>query len=582
MTGQLFKQYFLTDGIRETPEWRESVKNPEPFTKFIHDISTCVNDFCHFSNPNEAVTEKELICPVLEMLGWTDYLPQQGVARNEDIPDHLLFADADAKKRAVSRNNSQDRYKDSLLIQESKRFERSLDNREEGDKVQEGTPHGQILRYLTTAEIASDGNIRWGILTNGSIWRLYDQRARPRASGFFEINLHSFLNEGNEDELRTLFLLFHRDAFVLRKGATATFLETAIAEGRRYEEKVAHDLSSVVFDRVFPKLIETLANTAGEDLSNARSAALIFLYRLLFILYAEDRGLLPVNERRYDDYGLRKRVRDDIAQRKSENDVFSGTAANYYNRLLELFRLIDKGDASIGLPPYNGGLFASDAAPLLEAVRLPDAVVADVVYDLSHSESAGERSFVNFRDMSVQQLGSIYERLLEREPVRAQDGSVSVRPNPFARKDSGSFYTPQELVDLIVEQTLKPLAEERLQTFEKRAEALKKDRRPKADRKAELKELDPAVSVLNLKVLDPAMGSGHFLVTAVDFLSDYIANLIEYVPVVPEWLNGEYVSPLVERINAIRTDIMKRAGDSGWVIDKAQFTDQGPSSGAWC
>ena len=506
--------------------------------------------------------------------GWTDYLPQQGVARNEDIPDHLLFADADAKKRAVSRNNSQDRYKDSLLIQESKRFERSLDNREEGDKVQEGTPHGQILRYLATAEIASDGNIRWGILTNGSIWRLYDQRARPRASGFFEINLHSFLNEGNEDELRTFFLLFRRDAFVLRQGATTTFLETAIAEGRRYEEKVAHDLSSVVFDRVFPRLIETLAKTAGEDLSNARSAALIFLYRLLFILYAEDRGLLPVNDLRYDDYGLRKRVRDDIAQRKSENDVFSGIAANYYNRLLELFRLIDKGDASIGLPPYNGGLFASDAAPLLEAVRLPDVVVADVVYDLSHSESARERSFVNFRDMSVQQLGSIYERLLEREPVRAQDGSVSVRPNPFARKDSGSFYTPQELVDLIVEQTLKPLAEERLQTFEKRAEALKKDRRPKADRKAELKELDPAVSVLNLKVLDPAMGSGHFLVTAVDFLSDYIANLIEYVPVVPEWLNGEYVSPLVERINAIRTDIMKRAGDSGWVIDKAQFTDQ--------
>ena len=574
MTGQLFKQYFLTDGIRETPEWRDSVKNPEPFTKFIHDISTCFNNFSHFSNPNEAVTEKELICPVLEMLGWTDYLPQQGVARNEDIPDHLLFADADAKKRAVSRNNSQDRYKDSLLIQESKRFERSLDNREEGDKVQEGTPHGQILRYLATAEIASDGNIRWGILTNGSIWRLYDQRARPRASGFFEINLHSFLNEGNEDELRTFFLLFRRDAFVLRQGATTTFLETAIAEGRRYEEKVAHDLSSVVFDRVFPRLIETLAKTAGEDLSNARSAALIFLYRLLFILYAEDRGLLPVNDLRYDDYGLRKRVRDDIAQRKSENDVFSGIAANYYNRLLELFRLIDKGDASIGLPPYNGGLFASDAAPLLEAVRLPDVVVADVVYDLSHSESARERSFVNFRDMSVQQLGSIYERLLEREPVRAQDGSVSVRPNPFARKDSGSFYTPQELVDLIVEQTLKPLAEERLQTFEMRAEALKKDRRPKADRKAELEELDPAMAVLNLKVLDPAMGSGHFLVTAVDFLSDYIANLIEYVPVVPEWLNGEYVSPLVERINAIRMDIMKRAGDSGWVIDKAQFTDQ--------
>ena len=574
MAGQLFKQYFLTDGIRETPEWRESMKHAEGFIAFTHVISTCFNNFSHFSNPNEAVTEKELICPVLEALGWTDYLPQQGVARNEDIPDHLLFADADAKKRAIARRNSQDRYKDALLLQESKRLSRSLDNREEGDKVQEGTPHGQILRYLSTADIVSEGNIRWGILTNGRVWRLYDQRARPRATGFFEIDLQGFLNENNEDRLRTFFLLFRRDAFVLRQGTTTTFLEAALAEGRRYEEKVTQDLSSVVFDRVFPKVVEALANTAGASLPEVRAAALIFLYRLLFILYAEDRGLLPVNDLRYDDYGLRKRVRDDIAQRKSQNDVFSGTAANYYNRLLELFRLIDKGDASISLPPYNGGLFASTAAPLLENVRLSDALIADIIHDLSHAESDGEHRFVNYRDMSVQQLGSLYERLLEREPVRAADGSVSVRPNPYVRKDSGSFYTPQELVDLIVEQTLKPLAEERLQVFEEKAEALKSDNRPKSERRTELAKLDPAVAVLNLKVLDPAMGSGHFLVTAIDFLSDYISELIEYVPVVPEWLNGEYVSPLVDRIDAIRKDILKRADESGWVIDKAQFTDQ--------
>ena len=66
--------------------------------------------------------------------------------------------------------------------------------------------------------------------------------------------------------------------------------------------------------------------------------------------------------------------------------------------------------------------------------------------------------FVNYRDMSVQQLGSIYERLMEREPAFARDdGTITVRPNPYARKDSGSFYTPQELVDLIIDQTLKPL-----------------------------------------------------------------------------------------------------------------------------
>ena len=205
-----------------------------------------------------------------------------------------------------------------------------------------------------------------------------------------------------------------------------------------------------------------------------------------------------------------------------------------------------------------------------------DATIAPILYDLSHSkEPAGSgRRFVNYRDMSVQQLGSIYERLLEREPVRDGDGKILIRPNPYARKDSGSFFTPQELVDLIVDRTLKPLVEERLKAFENKAAALKSDHRPKTQRTDELCKLDPAEAVLNLRVLDPAMGSGHFLVTAVDFLSDTIADLIEYVPVVPDWLDGDYVSPLVDRVAAIRRDILQRAKESNWVLDEAQLTDQ--------
>ena len=89
-----------------------------------------------------------------------------------------------------------------------------------------------------------------------------------------------------------------------------------------------------------------------------------------------------------------------------------------------------------------------------------------------------------------------------------------------------------------------------------------------------LSKLDPAEAVLDLKVLDPAMGSGHFLVTAVDFLSDYIAELIEYVPAVPEWLDDGYVSPLVGRVATIRREIIRRARESNWVLDKDQLTDQ--------
>ena len=572
MPGQLFAQYFLTDGIRHTPEWRASVERPQAFTAFASAVAKRFEAFSHYDSPNESVTEQDLIRPVLGMLGWVHSLPQQGAARNEDIPDHLLFADAESKARAAGRNDSEERYRDALLIEESKRFGLPLDTREATGKARAGTPHGQIRRYLSTADSVTDGRLRWGILTNGGVWRLYDHRARPRASGYYEADLAALLRPGNEDALRTFYLLFRRDSFTLRDGAQAPFLETALAEGRRYEEQVARDLSNVVFDTVFPGLVTALARQSTRDLPEIRDAALIFLYRLLFVLYAEDRGLLPVNDPRYDDYGLRKRVRDDIARRTQDGDTFSTHAASYYSHLTTLFTLIDKGDASIGLPPYNGGLFAPASAPMLETARLSDAAVAPIIYAMSHRES----HFVNYRDMSVQQLGSIYERLLEREPVRGGDGSskVSIRPNAYARKDSGSFYTPQELVDLIVDRTLKPLAEERLKAFEDKAAALQNDRHPKAERHAELTKLDPVEAVLDLKVLDPAMGSGHFLVTAVDFLSDYISELIEYVPAVPAWLDGAYASPLVQRIERIRLDILHRAAASNWVIDEAQLTDQ--------
>ena len=575
MPGQLFTHYFLTEGIKATTEWETLVAQPEMFAAFRNSVRQSYDNLRNSQDPNEAVTEQELIRPVLELLGWSDYLPQQGAAHNEDIPDHLLFADAESKQRAVAESRAEGRFPHAIVVEESKRFGLSLDSRDR-DNIQARTPHSQILRYLSTAEIASESRIRWGILTNGGVWRLYDYRARPRASGYFEADLAQLLEPGQEDDLRVFHLLFRRESFALQQGATTAFLESALAEGRRYEEQVAQDLSGVVFESVFPSLVQALSDASDVELPDIRQAALIFLYRLLFVLYAEDRDLLPVNELRYDDYGLRKRVRDDIARRMADGDTYSSIASNYYDRLVNLFRIIDKGDPSIGLPPYNGGLFASEAAPLLEQVRLADAIIAPIIYDLSHAKESGSsgRRFVNYRDMSVQQLGSIYERLLEQEPVRDDNGRIVIRPNPYARKDSGSFFTPQELVDLIVDRTLKPLVEEHLKAFEEKAARLKSDRRPKAHRKAELLRLDPAVAVLSLKVLDPAMGSGHFLVTAVDFLSDYIAELIEYVPVVPEWLDGDYVSPLVKRVAAVRREILRRAQESDWVLDEAQLTDQ--------
>ncbi len=571
MPGHLFTQYFLTDGIRQTPERRAQAS---AFQDFREAARRLFHDFAANHNPNEHHTEQDLIRPLLQLLGWTDDLPQPTAPGGEDRPDLLLFPDAQAKTRAGASQATP--YLEGLAVAELKSFRTPLDTRGQGKGIQASSPHAQILRYLATADSVTDGHLRWGILTNGAVWRLYDQKTRPRATAYYEVDLEALFDNVDQDALRTFHLLFRRAAFLRRPGADATFVETALAEGKRYEQRVAQSLAGVVFQRVFPRLLQALADAADRPMPQIREAALIFLYRLLFVLYAEDRGLLPVNDAAYDDYGLRKRVRDDVAQRKARHDTFSGVASSYYDHLGTLFRLIDLGDQSIGLPPYNGGLFAHNAAPLLNQVRLPDAVIADVVHDLSHTQADGQPGYVNYRDMSVQQLGSIYERLLEQEPVLDDDGQVHVRPNPYARKDSGSFYTPQDLVDLIVDQTLKPLVEERLQAFEARSEQLQSDRRPRSERRAELSRLDPAEAVLDLKVLDPAMGSGHFLVSAVDFLTDYIADLVEFAPAVPGWLpeDDPYHSPLLDRVAAIRADILKRAAQSGWAVNQSQLTDQ--------
>lgn len=106
MQGQLFTKYFLEEGIRATPEWPVSVAAREEFESFREGVRQRYEALALAAKPNEAVTEQELIRPVLELLGWTDYLPQQGTSGGEDIPDHLLFVDADSKARAAETESS--------------------------------------------------------------------------------------------------------------------------------------------------------------------------------------------------------------------------------------------------------------------------------------------------------------------------------------------------------------------------------------------------------------------------------------------------------------------------------------------
>ena len=325
-------------------------------------------------------------------------------------------------------------------------------------------------------------------------------------------------------------------------------------------------------ERSFPELAKAIAAAApAAPLQEVREAALILLYRLLFILYAEDRNLLPVRERRYDEYGLRDKVRGDIGRRKDSNDTFSDTAARYWSIIDDLCRAINAGDRSIGLPPYNGGLFDPDRTPLLTKVRLADTVIASVIDALSFENTPDGRKYINYRDLSVQQLGSIYERLLEHEVIR--DGAeIIIRPNVFARKGSGSYYTPDDLVRLIIRETVDPLVSARMEAFSAKAHELEGNDQAEDLRLGILAGIDPAERFLELKICDPAMGSGHFLVSLVDYLADQVITAMAEAQALVTF--ADYVSPLIARIAAIRRTILRNAEERGWTIDPEQLDDR--------
>jgi hypothetical protein len=584
--GSLFSTDFLQESIARVADWQRLTD--AEIDALSADLRAIFNTFPTAQRPpvNEAQTEDDLIWPILARLGWTAFLKQQNLAARgrDDVPDGVLFKDAATKAEANAFREEWKRYGFGLAIVESKRWQRPLD-RQSGRRGEETAPSTQMLRYLRRVDDLTTGKLRWGILTNGARWRLYYQGARSVSEQFFELDLASVLAIPGHDGglfavpeadrrhwLRVFALVFRRDAFLPTPSDARTFHQRAIDEGKFYEERVAESLSSLVFDTVFPELAMAIAAAApAAPLQEVREAALILLYRLLFILYAEDRNLLPVRDRRYDEYGLRERVRGDIGRRKDSNDTFSDSAARYWSIIDDLCRAINVGDGSIGLPPYNGGLFDTDRTPLLTNIRLADTVMATVIDALSFELTTDGRKYINYRDLSVQQLGSIYERLLEHEVIR-EGAEIIIRPNVFARKGSGSYYTPGDLVGLIIRETVDPLAAARIETFAAKARELEADNQPEDHRLGLLEGNDPAERLLELKICDPAMGSGHFLVSLVDYLSDQVITAMAEAQALVTFI--DYVSPLIARIAAIRRTILRNAEERGWTIDQEQLDDR--------
>lgn len=580
LQGGLFTRDWLTQGILGSAPCRALTEQSVADAR--EQIGSLLSSLVKRKAPVEAETENKLVYPVLRLLGWDHISVQQRMdarGRN-DVPDALLFPDAAADAAAAGLEPWQ-RFRHGAALVEAKRWNRPLDRAAQGDQ---GVPAAQVMHYLSRADVITQGKMRWGILTNGRHWRLYWQGALSVADDYLEIDLGKvfdlpgctpdLLDAGisADHALRLFLLLFGREAF-LSADQGRSFHDQALIDARQWEESVARDLSDVVFDRVFPLLVralpqhdrerpETIDNAYREDV---RSGALVLLYRLLFILYAEDRNLLPDERGPYARYSL-TRMRMEIADAREHGIASAARSTEYWGRLETIFGAIAEGDDPLGIPPYNGGLFDPANAPLLARVRLPDTVTGEVIFLLSHRAATPPAHprprYINYRDLSVQQLGSIYESILEYAVEADGAGGVQPRPDNSARHRSGSYYTPEDLVGLIIERAVGPLVDELVTDF---AAAV-----AKGTAGAELTALDPATRMLDLKIVDPAMGSGHFLVSLVDWLSDKVLKATADAEIEA----GEgYASPLVGRIAGLRADILARAEEHGWPIVAEQLDD---------
>lgn len=200
---------------------------------------------------------------------------------------------------------SVDRFRRGVVVVENEARDKPLDRASGGGEA----PSSQILRYLGRAEAMSGGAVKWGVLSSGRFWRLYWADARARAEGFVEIDLPALFGDlppgvpagaPPDHWLRVFLLLFRRDAFVAHGTPPRTFLDDALAEGRRYEARVTDTLSEAVFDDVFPALVAAIgrhdpsARIADETWrAEAREGALRLLFRLLFVLYAAAATAIP-------------------------------------------------------------------------------------------------------------------------------------------------------------------------------------------------------------------------------------------------------------------------------------------------
>ena len=523
----LFSDHYLNEILPRLPTW-EAMDELEKSFSTIKSIYLKLRDT--LAQTNEAQLENDFIRPILKALGH-HFEVQTSVHLGKEVytPDYTFFSTREDQLDARKHKGQKEFYQKALAVGDAKHWGRPLDRKIRGKSTFDNqNPSYQIDTYLKAT------GLKWGILTNGKEWRLYNRDTSFSMDSFYSVDITKLIEQDDLNSFKYFYLFFRRQGFETFD-TKPSFLDFIYSESTIYTVGVQKDLKQRVYEAlgVMANGLLKFPNNqldSVKDLENIHDNCLILLYRMLFVFYAEARGLLPDDDEFKQSFGF-DTLKKEIKDLKDKGTSISPVRTDYWNRLKSLFMLIDnpfdsQGNCLYNMPQYNGGLFDTEKHPFLEQVTIGDKHMAEAFNLLARTRTKDGLAFVDYRDLDVKHLGSIYEGLLEYKlkyaeqdkvviktgkkkqekvenkvdnpelPVTYQKGEYYLVTDKGERKATGSYYTPDYIVRYIVENTLRPVVE-RCKTYKE---------------------------ILELNILDPAMGSGHFLVGVVDYLAEQIAT----------------------------------------------------------
>ena len=342
-----------------------------------------------------------------------------------------------------------------------------------------GRDPGSAWNEAVRLGIAHD--LRWCVCITGTALRIIDA-THTYTRRFAEFDLVTTAHDVTSASV--LVALLQSDAF----DQTETAMDRAVAISDRHRTAVRTALQQGVHEalilllRAFaaarPRRRQAPADALFEE-------SLVVIYRILFLLFAEARGLVPKWHPVYRDSYTIESLREPAERLPRPPGLWESIQA--------IARLAHRGcrAGTLRVPPFNGRLFSPVHAPLAESLMLDDGVVREALLALTTHQQGAVRRRIAYSDLGVEQLGGVYERILDYAPLRSASGPRSLTLTRVGRrKATGTFYTPRALTEFLVRRALAPLV---------------------AGASAD--------QILSLRVVDPAMGSGAFLVAACRYLA---------------------------------------------------------------